>query len=375
MIQSKNISLLCMCITISVVTLENFVSDVNIVKENDILLKTLFQSSQYRRKTKFYGCSLSEISALRNLSIIHQSSVLAEESRCPRASWLTDMFPLGSQMENASLTGISVGCNTGIDAIGLSRLLSHNVNFSKSTWLSAMERISRRRLIAACRSLQTMRYGLHADLDEIFLPNEVIKRPITFHCIEPMASTNLALVRAANVLGLTEIGFEVHKYVISDSTGTVSFPRGKSGTEYLGAYACTDVLVRNCVPTKMLTLDAFAVKHLNPEGAIDILTIDAEGFDFRVLKGGPNTLRRTRYVEFEYHSSWKDVDTLRDAVSYMQRKHFVCYLAGNGRLFKISHGCWLENFEFRMWSNVVCVNEMEKTWLDITEKYFKDIFQ
>jgi hypothetical protein len=67
-------------------------------------------------------------------------------------------------------------------------------------------------------------------------------------------------------------------------------------------------------------------------------------------------------------------ETLQDAISYVQSKGFICYFAGNERLFKISHGCWMDNYEFRLWSNVVCVSMSEPKWVETSEKYFRDVF-
>jgi FkbM family methyltransferase len=126
------------------------------------------------------------------------------------------------------------------------------------------------------------------------LTSSMRQMQVSFHCIEPLGSTYNALKRTSEFFGLEKIGFQVYKIVISNSSGTMWFPRGKPGTEYLGAYACSDSIVKNCVKTKMLTLDAFISKYLQKEVAIDVLTIDTEGYDFRVLRGASNILRRIK---------------------------------------------------------------------------------
>jgi hypothetical protein len=127
----------------------------------------------------------------------------------------------------------------------------------------------------------------------------------------------------------------------------------------------------------MLTLDDFATKHMEwqnrSDRMVDVLTIDTEGFDWRVLRGAGSVLARTRYLEFEYHDVWEQGELLKDAVDYLEELGFVCYFAGReGRLFKLTNGCWVnELHEVRVWSNVACVHRSEPTWLGIMEEYYQ----
>ena len=126
----------------------------------------------------------------------------------------------------------------------------------------------------------------------------------------------------------------------------------------------------------MVTLDDFAEQHItwhNQNQRVDVLTIDTEGFDWRVLRGARSILTRTRYLEFEYHKKWGREELLKDAVDYLEELDFVCYFAGRiGRLFKLTHGCWVnELYEVRGWSNVACVHRSEPAWLGIMEGYYQ----
>ena len=127
----------------------------------------------------------------------------------------------------------------------------------------------------------------------------------------------------------------------------------------------------------MLTLDSFATQHMQwhnrRDQTVDVLTIDTEGFDWRVLQGARSILTRTRYIEFEYHIKWEEGELLKDAVDYLEELGFICYFAGRkGRLFKLTNGCWVnELYEVRVWSNVACVHRSEPAWLAIMEDYYQ----
>jgi FkbM family methyltransferase len=273
-----------------------------------------------------------------------------------------------------TLTGISVGCNSGMDAIGSSRALSRNPIFSKSTWLSSIEKASQRSIIAVCRTEKTKEEGLHADLGEVELNSSFLPTSIEFHCIEPLATTFDTLQKSTIELGLAKHGFHIHRYVISNSTGSVPFPKGRVGKESYGVPSCqqnnTDNQVSECEYVTMLTLDSFVSKHVHNKHIIDMLFIDTEGFDWRVLRQARATLERTRYLEFEYHSAWADDEMLKDAVAYLEDLDFVCYFAGIGNLLKVTHGCWTDQYEIRRWSNIACVRVSEISWVDIMEAYF-----
>jgi hypothetical protein len=51
----------------------------------------------------------------------------------------------------------------------------------------------------------------------------------------------------------------------------------------------------------LYSLDSYAEKYVLSNGPINILAIDAEGWDFDVLFGASSVLDRAYYVEFEYH--------------------------------------------------------------------------
>ena len=92
-------------------------------------------------------------------------------------------------------------------------------------------------------------------------------------------------------------------------------------------------------------------------GTIHFLSIDVEGFDFNVMKGGTRTLARTEYLEFEYHyvGNWAK-QSLQDAIKMLDDLGFTCYWAGKDKLWRLDDSCWLDHYNFHTWSNVACVN-------------------
>ena len=90
---------------------------------------------------------------------------------------------------------------------------------------------------------------------------------------------------------------------------------------------------------------------------VDILMIDAEGFDPLILKGSKELFRqgRVRCVIFEYHGigPWLN-HLLKDVLFEFENFEMDCYFQGNGRLWPLT-GCWDVAYEFHWWSNVMCL--------------------
>jgi hypothetical protein len=122
-------------------------------------------------------------------------------------------------------------------------------------------------------------------------------------------------------------------------------------------------------------LDTFALEHIPEDEYIEFLSIDAEGYDFEVLLGASETLKRSKYMEFEYHfvGEWKN-HKLIDAIDMLKDLNFVCYWAGAyGHLWRITD-CWLDHYERHGWSDVACVNiglSSTKNLASRMEEYFQ----
>lgn len=90
---------------------------------------------------------------------------------------------------------------------------------------------------------------------------------------------------------------------------------------------------------------------------IDVLKIDTEGNDPAVLMGATNVLRNKKvgivYFEYNYMGMWK-THNLEDIVTNFDSMDYVCYFEGSPTLTRLTQ-CWHDSYEFRGWSNVVCV--------------------
>jgi FkbM family methyltransferase len=61
------------------------------------------------------------------------------------------------------------------------------------------------------------------------------------------------------------------------------------------------------IPYPVKTLDEYA-----NDIPVDFIKIDAEGMDYRILLGGKETLKRVKYIQFEY---WDGVKKFRDLLT------------------------------------------------------------
>lgn len=322
-------------------------------------------------------CDDMELQRIKASPFLATPVALMMESRCPNPLWLIDMLNLDYNISSSHTKRllVSVGCNTALDAVETARDLSHNPSFNAQIWKESMQSVIGRPFQPVCSSAP----------QRSFTSDSPTILPIEIHCIEPIFKTIGLIQETAKRLGLDQNGFHAHQYVVSNSTGVIPFPVGRPGVEYLASRHCGQYLFRTrtrrrrvfCHDVPMLTLDDFATKHMEwqnrSDRMVDVLTIDTEGFDWRVLRGAGSVLARTRYLEFEYHDVWEQGELLKDAVDYLEELGFVCYFAGReGRLFKLTNGCWVnELHEVRVWSNVACVHRSEPTWLGIMEEYYQ----
>lgn len=132
---------------------------------------------------------------------------------------------------------------------------------------------------------------------------------------------------------------------------------------------------KHCVKHPVYSLDDYASKFIASQGMIDLLTIDTEGYDAPVLMGGEKVLSRTRYLEFEVsvRGNWAD-HPLIEVIETLADK-FHCYVAGKGRLFRIT-GCVNEKmkdlYNRNYWVNVACVSKKETRMVTIMENLFRE---
>jgi FkbM family methyltransferase len=295
-----------------------------------------------------------------------QRCSLTQNTKCPDSSWIDNHYY--KNQKRKSFLGISVGCNKAFDAVQAMRRGSGNSKFDKSAWRHALQEAS---------GGQVSQGVCNQESGEQFdLKNSTILENAEMHCIEPMPVTVKALQQASQQLQYDTTGFFVTHAAIAKQSGSTYFPRAslsnqahmkvQVGSENQGMESCgnakTAMKDPKCQEVKMYSLDDYANKfiHQSSDSAIQILSIDVEGYDYDVMLGGMNaTLPRVEYLEFEYNwmGAWRS-QKLQDAIQKLDLLHFSCYWAGSrGRLWRITN-CFLDYFEVKHWSNVACVNRL-----------------
>jgi len=275
-----------------------------------------------------------------SLQLGQGGSRVSYATRCPDPTWIDLWYREGIAIE--SFLGISVCCNTGSDAIQMTRMGMSNSDFDVLAWAKAMDS-------------DEISYVCHGAASKEV--NSKTKRPGEMHCIEPMPETFLALSNASTELDTESKNFIVSHTAISSTNGEIKFPIGNAaGVERFGMDACDEG--RNCKSVPMYTLETYVDKFVRGTGPVNILQIDVEGFDFDVLFGASSVLDRTQYLEFEYHRAghWGSLH-LQDAVRLLlDRKGFTCYWMGKGKLWR-STECYVRAYDIWYdWSNVACVH-------------------
>jgi FkbM family methyltransferase len=314
------------------------------------------------------ACKLSELDDLKRQLPNRQS--ISGKTNCPDPTWLEDetsttdqtkypillsgrsWFPIENRRR--PLLAIVAGCNKGMDAVNTLRMLSWNSSIDKKQWRSV---ISRGGVAgAACGQDDSPQY-------EIPTPNFQRVRAAQVHCIEAMPRTYQKLEQAIRELGWQE-SLKVHHYAMFETNGMAVFPNANAGTESMGIGDClTNTPGRECVNVTQYNLDTFVKEFVDEEDSsedtlIDFLSVDVEGYDMPVLLGASSTLRKVKYLEFEYHQAgaWKD-HKLSTAILMLKKEYgFVCYWAGKDKLWRITD-CWLGHYDTsKAWSNVACVS-------------------
>eukprot|EP00667_Euglena_gracilis_P011479 EG_transcript_11728 len=197
-------------------------------------------------------------------------------------------------------------------------------------------------------------------------------------CIEPLPANVVRLNASAQRFGLPRRGFHVVAAAFTSAQDaqargwSAQFPRQTipmlAGVEEFGI----DINAHcpRC-PTErvpLAVLDRFVAQHRLP--AVDFLSIDTEGNDPNVLRGGRTALKRVRYLEFEYHSigAWRTT-SLREVIRQLANYGFVCYWIGQAKVWRITD-CWHRAYMEKRWSNVGCVQRREGEWYAIMEAVF-----
>jgi len=191
------------------------------------------------------------------------------------------------------------------------------------------------------------------------------------YCVEPVKETFNVLKKTLKDTGYHKHGLSVHQYAISASNDPayVLFSPLEAGTEYVGIDNLP--LGNMTYQVRAASIDMFILHQEIEE--IDMLKIDTEGNDPRVLLGAAKTLSEMKpsYVSFENHEMgrWATFD-LKDIIDYLDNLSYDCYWATKfGTLVKITC-CWSTEYgHWKGWSNIACVHRDDKLLQSIFEKH------
>ena len=279
---------------------------------------------------------------------------------CPKPSWISELYS-HNIIELESFLGLSIGCNKGFDAIKTARMGFSDEIFDVAAWKNATSFDE----TSVCKQ--------NKEDKESNKGMAMRKRSGEMHCVEPLPSTFSVLKNASDKLHLHEKGFVLTHAAISTANGVIQFPTGESssGKENFGIHSCSSPGAK-CESVSTYTLDSYVNKYVQSKGPINILQIDAEGWDFNILFGASSVLDRTHYLEFEYHidGNWKNLHLL-DAIRLLDSKGFTCYWAGRKRLWRITE-CYFEIYNYwHGWSNIACVHRSQHTISQRMERLFR----
>jgi FkbM family methyltransferase len=139
---------------------------------------------------------------------------------------------------------------------------------------------------------------------------------ISVYAFEPCASTRALLSQRLSCYE----GVRISGNALSSSEGEVCFYINENGA---GTNSLSEISGSQRELVTMTTLDSFLSE--GGIGAVDMLKIDTEGFDFEVLKGSERALTAglIELVQFEYNWRWLiNHVALRDVIEFIKDKPY-----------------------------------------------------
>lgn len=313
----------------------------------------------FQDTTSQHKCDKSE----RNILFLNAMGGFSHASRCPSEPWILPWSMVIQQRPRVQrFTVLEIGCNKATDALMLMRLFTQNEAVDMVSWLKETGFAE-----FAC----PLDWGFWRKILQLKLHGLDSYRHF---CLEPVQENFEQVSAAARKFGLDRLGLQVRHLALSSSNvpSTVEFPHGSKGQENIGIDVGTRAA--QTYPVNVSTLDKFVSKERIEE--VNILKIDTEGNDVRVLLGAVQTLTNLRpeYLTFENHKvgHWSKFD-LKDVVDFLDNISYTCFWSTrNGTLVRIS-GCWDRRYStMKGWSNVACYHRnsrelgmlMEQSCLD-----------
>ena len=290
---------------------------------------------------------------------------VARDSCCPASLWLHVAAPL---LAASNMTYVNVGANKGFNVNAFLQLFQRDWNATSADWHSAL--LSQQH--ADDKRRKTTSVSFHRDRTSVpplcGMCAACLERPpprlggaqVKVLAIEMMHSTAAVLQHSFIKFGVP--GVVVHS-AASDREGRASHFAASMGEEALGLGLRPTFSQRRASLTtvRRSTVDEL-VREAGIVSSIDLLSIDTEGHDSKVLRGAEETLNRTKIVEFEYHyvGVWAQSGSLLRTLSRLEALGFSCYWqGGDGALAPLSatdQKCVVPMKE-RWWSNVLCTRD------------------
>lgn len=261
---------------------------------------------------------------------------------------------------------VNIGCNKGEDMVRWVRNWSPS-RMSVQAWTEYMQdehKVPRK--LWAC-GLSSRKEGLQVNMQEGAGTERAEPQAV---CVEPMPR-NVKLLQAA------KRHFQYRLHIVAAAVGeegnrTAMFPDGAAGTA--GNRIAPQGSGAGYVRVPMKTVDEIVAELQLPR--VDVLLIDAEGWDPAVLRGAAKALESVRYLEFEVHRDFSDTPwgrtTLRSVVTDLSSASLDCFWSGNDGSLRSLNRCWQPDWEKAGWSNVVCLRAGDP-WSQIVPAHTRPI--
>lgn len=303
----------------------------------------------------------TETETLGNIEYINKNGGFNQFTACPVESWLIEWREKLSPQE--IFTTVEAGCNKATDAVFMLKLFSREESLNLYDWI---QRINMSNTFS-CPPVDEEKYEALVQM----LPKCSHIMRYQHHCIEPVKETFAVVSKVTQEMGYHNYGLNIYQYVVtaSNDPAFVQVSPVEAGTETVGIDTIVLANLTYRVPT--VSIDKFILDN-NIEG-LQILKIDTEGNDPRVLLGAARTLAimKPSYLFFENHGigQWSTFD-LKDIIDYLDNLSYDCYWATRiGSLVRIT-SCWSAEYgKWKDWSNIACVHRGDRLLRSIFEKY------
>jgi FkbM family methyltransferase len=144
-------------------------------------------------------------------------------------------------------------------------------------------------------------------------------------------------------------GIEIVECAISDRSGKTTFYAEANCGQTSSLIRSHSQIDAKPLSVQVSTLDTEIAKR--KIDAVDFLKIDAEGFDFHVLRGAEQSLNNHQIdvIQFEYNSPWiRAGATLAGAYEFLQARGYDVFLLRGPGLFRMDPDYYGEYFRYSM---------------------------